>query len=220
MNQRRAMILSKVIVFVALIISLWVWPLLPADALIAIHFDMEGKVNNYASKMTGLLLMPAIMLGFSTLFCLLPVIEPRKFNLDQSRGSYLGIWFIILLFLLYIHVSILGFALEILDTPLAGLSGVISVLFFLIGAQIKRAKSNFFIGVRTPWTLSSEFSWIKTNQKTGFLFQLLGFFGLVAALLFGQQALTWIIYVAIAIAVYGVIISYVYWRFDTNKYDK
>jgi uncharacterized membrane protein len=220
LNQKQAISLSKCLVLIGVLISAWAWPLVADDARIAIHFNLQGNADGFASKTLGLLLMPAIMLGFSTLFSFLPSLEPRKFNLEESRSSYLGVWFVLLLFLLYIHLSIVGLEIGLLDNALVGFPIVMSVLFFLLGRQIRSAKSNFFFGVRTPWTLSSDYAWRQANYQAGTLFMGLGILGAILGFLRGQSAITWIIYVAIAIAVYGVIISYVYWRFDTKKYDK
>jgi uncharacterized membrane protein len=220
LNQKQAISLSKCLVLIGVLISAWAWPLVADDARIAIHFNLQGNADGFASKTLGLLLMPAIMLGFSTLFSFLPSLEPRKFNLEESRSSYLGVWFVLLLFLLYIHLSIVGLEIGLLDNALVGFPIVMSVLFFLLGRQIRSAKSNFFIGVRTLWTLSSDYAWRQANYQAGTLFMGLGILGAILGFLRGQSAITWIIYVAIAIAVYGVIISYVYWRFDTKKYDK
>jgi len=216
-SQKQAISISKLIVLIAVLMSAWAWPSLPEDARIAIHFDLQGAADGFAGKTLGLLLMPAIMLGFSTLFSFLPNLEPRKFNLEQSRSSYLGVWYVLLLFLLYVHLSIVGLALGLLSSALIGLPQVLSVLFFLLGCQIRSAKSNFFIGVRTPWTLSSEHAWSQANYHAGSLFMVLGILGVVISFFLGQNAITWIIYGAIGIAVFSVVASFFYWKNDPNR---
>ena len=216
-SQKQAISISKLIVLIAVLMSAWAWPSLPEDARIAIHFDLQGAADGFAGKTLGLLLMPAIMLGFSTLFSFLPNLEPRKFNLEQSRSSYLGVWYVLLLFLLYVHLSIVGLALGLLSSALIGLPQVLSVLFFLLGRQIRSAKSNFFIGVRTPWTLSSEHAWSQANYHAGSLFMVLGILGVVISFFLGQNAITWIIYGAIGIAVFSVVASFFYWKNDPNR---
>jgi len=216
-SQKQAISISKLIVLIAVLMSAWAWPSLPEDAKIAIHFDLQGAADGFAGKTLGLLLMPAIMLGFSTLFSFLPNLEPRKFNLEQSRSSYLGVWYVLLLFLLYVHLSIVGLALGLLSSALIGLPQVLSVLFFLLGRQIRSAKSNFFIGVRTPWTLSSEHAWSQANYHAGSLFMVLGILGVVISFFLGQNAITWIIYGAIGIAVFSVVASFFYWKNDPNR---
>ena len=216
-SQKQAISISKLIVLIAVLMSAWAWPSLPEDARIAIHFDLQGTADGFADKTFGLLLMPAIMLGFSTLFSFLPNLEPRKFNLEQSRSSYLGVWYVLLLFLLYVHLSIVGLALGLLSSALIGLPQVLSVLFFLLGRQIRSAKSNFFIGVRTPWTLSSEHAWSQANYHAGSLFMVLGILGVVISFFLGQNAITWIIYGAIGIAVFSVVASFFYWKNDPNR---
>ena len=217
LSQKQAISLSKCLVLIGVLISAWAWPLVADDARIAIHFDMQGNADGFASKTLGLLLMPAIMLGFSTLFSFLPSLEPRKFNLEESRSSYLGVWFVLLLFFLYIHLSIVGLEIGLLGNALVGFPVVLSVLFFLLGRQIRSAKSNFFIGVRTPWTLSSDYAWRQANYQAGTLFMGLGILGAILGFLRGQPAITWIIYGAIGIAIYAVVASFFYWKKDPGK---
>ena len=217
LNQKQAISLSKFLVLIGVLISAWAWPLVADDARIAIHFDMQGNADGFASKTLGLLLMPAIMLGFSTLFSFLPSLEPRKFNLEESRSSYLGVWFVLLLFFLYIHLSIVGLEIGLFNNALVGFPVVMSVLFFLLGRQIRSAKSNFFIGVRTPWTLSSDYAWRQSNYQAGTLFMGLGILGAILGFLRGQSAITWIIYGAIGIAIYAVVASFFYWKNDPKQ---
>lgn len=216
-SQKQAISISKLIVLLAVLISAWAWPSLPEDTRIAIHFDLQGTADGFAGKTFGLLLMPAIMLGFSTLFSFLPSLEPRKFNLEESRPSYLGVWYVLLLFFLYIHLSIVGLALGLLSSALIGFPQVLSVLFFLLGRQIRSAKSNFFIGVRTPWTLSSEHAWKQANYQAGTLFMVLGILGLTISFFLGQTAIAWIIYGAIGIALFAVVASFFYWKNDPKR---
>jgi uncharacterized membrane protein len=93
-----------------------------------------------------------------------------------------------------------------------------SILFMGIGNYLGKTRSNWFGGVRTPWTLSSDYSWEKTHRATGWLFVLSGLAGMGAWLTVGTvPAFIILIGSIIASSIVAVILSYVYWRQDPQR---
>jgi uncharacterized membrane protein len=114
------------------------------------------------------------MIGIYLVFFILPKISPRGYRFD----SFLGVWEIvrtaILALLLLVHVLILlsgaGIAIDLVRAMETG-GGLLLVL---LGNYMGKLGKNFFIGIRTPWTLASDEVWFRTHRLGGKLFVLAG----------------------------------------------
>lgn len=138
-----------------------------------IHWNMQGEVDGYGGKFAGLLLIPLLAIGLYFLLLFIPRLDPAYQNYAQFAGTYLALRFAMLLFLAAIFaatvLSALGYRVPILSVVAWSMAG----LFALLGAVMHRIRPNWLVGVRTPWTLSSELSWTKTHRLAGWLFGLL-----------------------------------------------
>ena len=170
----------------ALIASLVLYPRLPAE--IPTHWNIEGKIDGYGSKTWASFLMPAIMVGMLVLFWGIPWLSPKQFEVDSFRSTY---WFIALVItgmMGFIHALTLWAALATgrgqpqLDITRLMLAGLL-VMFALIGNVMGKVRRNFYVGVRTPWTLASERVWNDTHRLAARLFVGAAAVGLVAILL-------------------------------------
>lgn len=220
MSIRLPLIVSLLVVAAMAALSAWAWQLLPDAARIAVHFDANGVANGFDDKARALIMMPAMAFGMTALLAVIPQIEPRRFNLAASAKFYKVAWVGVILILAFAHTSIVLTALHVpVDIPHTVLPAI-SVLFIVLGNYMSKTRSNFFAGVRTPWTLSSDYSWEKTHRLTGRLFMLTGVAVLVtcfalpatiaAAILFGG---------AIASSLIGIFASYLYWRRDPARHS-
>ncbi|MFH1511363.1 MAG: SdpI family protein, partial [Candidatus Woesearchaeota archaeon] len=139
---------------------------------LASHWDSSGNVNGYMPRFWGLFLMPFVSIGILLLFWIIPRIDPLKRNIQRFR-SYFD-WFVIFIlgFLFYVYLLTvfwnLGYRFNMTVFLLPGLS----VLFYYIGVLMSNAKRNWFIGIRTPWTLSSDRVWEKTHRLGSLLFKI------------------------------------------------
>ena len=95
----------------------------------------------------------------------------------------------------------------------------LGILFYYIGILAENAKRNWFIGIKNPWTLSSEVVWDKTHKIGGKLFK---FAGLTAFLgiIFPKSAIFFVIIPVISVAVYTLIYSYFEYQKETNPSDR
>ena len=137
---------------------------------VPIHWNIKGEIDNWGSKTTGAFIMPAVMLGMYVLFLALPYMDPRKKRYEQFSKVYHGFKTIILMFMAIIYFLIgantLGYNAPIgVWVPI-----LVGILFILIGNYLSKIKPNWFMGIRTPWTLSSEEVWNKTHRLGGKLF--------------------------------------------------
>lgn len=138
-----------------------------------IHWNMHGEVDGYGGRFAGLLLIPLLAVGLYLLLLFIPRLDPAYQNYAQFAGTYLALRFAMLVFLAAIFggtvLAALGYRIQILTVVAWSMAG----LFGLLGAVMKRLKPNWMVGVRTPWTLSSELSWNKTHRLAGWLFYLI-----------------------------------------------
>lgn len=149
---------------------------------IAFHWNTKGQPNNYGSKwlifITGII---PIFMYF--LFNYLPKIDPKKDNYSKHSKSYNILKLIILLFLILIHwLSIIyNFNIPINITLFTKL--LVGILFVIIGNYMPQFRQNFFVGIKTPWTLSNETVWKKAHRYGGYVFIICGFLFILTAFL-------------------------------------
>ena len=134
------------------------------------HWGLYGNPDGYMNKFWGVAMFPLINLAMLLLYWWVPMAEPKKENLKLFRGEYDKLMLWIFGFLNYVFVLSLlfnlGFDLNIgkLIMPAMGL------MFVGIGDILPKLKQNFMVGIKTPWTLSSETVWKKTHLWGGRLF--------------------------------------------------
>jgi uncharacterized membrane protein len=173
---------SLVIVAGALGASLALYNQMPEK--IPTHWNIEGKIDGYGSKQWAAFLMPAIMVGLILLFSMLPWLSPKNFEVDSFRSTY---WFIVLVIcaaMAYIHGLTLWAALSStpIDITRALLAGLL-VMFGLMGNVMGKVRRNFYVGIRTPWTLASERVWNDTHRLAARLFVASSILGLISVVL-------------------------------------
>jgi len=165
--------------------------------------------------------MPIITTALVGLFVLIPRLEPRAANLAKSSGAYSVVWAATLLFFLGIHVATL---LEILgyDANIGRTAPVlVGLMFVLIGGSLGQVRSNYFVGIRTPWTLASDLAWEKTHRLGGKLFVALGLLLAIAPWVLTGEGWVYALLAGIAIMVVGLMAySYVVWRGDPETHPQ
>lgn len=218
MRTRVPVLGSVLIVAVMLAASSWAWFALPADVQLPVHWDFQGEVDRRAGKLEALLLAPAVAILLSVLFLVWPRIEPRRTNLERSQTAYVMAWLGTLLALAGGHLYILSSSPYNLtdNVPRFAVAGG-GLLCLLLGLALPRTHSNWIMGVRTPWTMSSEDAWRKSNGLAGQLFAALGI--LVIALvpfLPPTVPLFLLLGGTVIIALVVIPYSYVAWRADAS----
>lgn len=141
---------------------------------VPIHWNVKGEIDGWMSKPWGVFLIPLVTLGVAMLFPILSSIDPRKGNYELFRKSWIMIQVTILLFFAYMYFSSLLVVLhpeyEIFPFVMTG----IGVLFMLIGNYLGKVRQNYFVGIKTPWTLANEDVWNKTHRLGGWCFVIAG----------------------------------------------
>ncbi len=148
------------------------WPSAPEQ--IPVHWHISGRVDRYGGKFEGLLLLPLLALGLYLLLLFLPRIDPRRANYARFRNAYLTVRVAIFLFIALIYGFMLLWIGGTRLNPSVVVPAMIGVLFVVLGIPMGKIRPNWFVGIRTPWTLTSELSWRKTHRLGRWVFILVG----------------------------------------------
>lgn len=216
MTTKTTLTIGIVLIALALLAGIVLWNQLPDQ--MASHWGTNDQVDGYMPKFWGVFLMPIITTGLLVLFLLVPAMDPLKANIAQFRESFN--WFIVLIvaFMLYIHGLTLAWSLGYQGFKMsAAMLPFMGILFIAIGSMLRKAKRNFFIGIRTPWTLSSDSVWEKTHQLGSTLFMVSGVSAIIGGF-FGGMTAFWLMFVPlIGSSLFLVIYSYVLYRGETKS---
>ena len=138
------------------------------------HWNMAGEIDGWMPKPWGVWLFPAINGGLFVLFMLLPVISPKGFRLDSARRAYDIVVFVLIAFMTVVQAMVYlgargqGLAVDVAVPLMTG------ILFIVLGNYLGKFPKNFFVGIRTPWTLASDEVWNRTHRLGGWCFMLAG----------------------------------------------
>jgi len=203
--MRKTIIASLLIIFLSLAISIYFYPQMPER--MASHWNGRGQVNGYMPKFWGSFLLPFMLIGLFLLFIFVPKIDPLKENIEKFRKYYETFIIIILFFLFYIYLLTVFWNLGYRFNMNLFFPPAIAVIFYYAGVLLGKTKRNWFIGIRTPWTLSSDVVWEKTHRIGSKLFKIVAiivFFGFF----FGEYAIYFVLVPIILAAIYPVVYSY------------
>jgi uncharacterized membrane protein len=198
------------IIATALVASAVAYPSLPER--IPTHWNFAGEVDGWSPRAWGAWMMPVVIAFVWALMRWLPAIDPRRSNYDKFSGAFEEIMLSVMAFMLVLHgitlAAALGYPLPMERVVPVG----VGLLFIVIGNLLPRARSNWFVGIRTPWTLSSDRVWEKTHRVGGKLFVLGGI--LIALSSFVDASWSrWAPMVVIGISSLGAVVySYLEWR--------
>jgi uncharacterized membrane protein len=211
MNKKTTIIILGILLL-SFIVGFYFYPQIPLK--MATHWNTQGQVNGYMSKFWGTFFIPFILAGLTLIFIAIPRIDPLKANIEKFRKYYDGFIIIFLIFMLSVHLQVILWNIGIQISPNVILPIGLGLLFFYAGILCENAKRNYFIGIRTPWTLSSDKVWDKTNKIGGKLFKIAGIVALVG-IFFRKYALFFVLVPAILAAVYSIIYSYLEYQKET-----
>jgi uncharacterized membrane protein len=211
MTTRLTTIIVLVLIVGATIAGAMLWNQLPDQ--MASHWDVNDQVNGYMSKFWGVFLMPLITVVLFLLFLLIPNIDPLKANIAEFRGTFNLFIAFIIGFMVYIHFLTLRWNLGYTNLGIGkAMLPAMGLLFFIIGSMLRKAKRNWFIGIRTPWTLSSDNVWDKTHQLGATLFMISGVLAVIGGFIGGVIAFWAIMVPVLGTTIFLVVYSYVLYQ--------
>ncbi len=225
---KTGLVWTGVALLMMLAIGAWAAWQLPATGEIPVHWDISGEADRYGTRAEALFLIfmfPAVIAAASIVFAIAPMIDPFKTGLRRSSRAYLATWLSVVALMTAVTGGMavifvrgaggetdLGF--DFARFVIAGASLMVVVL----GNYLPKTRQSFFLGVRTPWTLTSATTWEKTHRLAGKLFILSGLVGLISA--FALNGIWAILPLSISIGVASVacvIYSYIAWRGASDR---
>ena len=201
-------------IVISFLTAFYFYPQMPFK--MASHWGINGEANGYMTKFWGLFFMPILSVIMFLLFLLIPKIDPMKENIQKFKKQFDIFILIIISFIFYIYLLTIFWNLGARFNMVQFMAPFMGVLFFYSGILIENSKRNWFVGIRTPWTLSSENVWNKTHKLGGKLFKISGalvFLGFI----FPQYAFFLILLPVIASSLYSVIYSYAEFKKEKNN---
>jgi len=172
---------------------------------------MAGQVNGYSSKAIALFIMPVISIFLLLLFRFLPLTDPYRKNFSQFENYFNHFVIIISAFLFYLYLLTIAWHLGFQFNMVRFLSPAFAGLFYFTGVLVSVAKRNWFVGIRTPWTMSSDKVWNKTHQLGGKLFKLAALTTMIGTL-FPDYSFYLLFIPLVATSIFIYIYSYVVYR--------
>jgi uncharacterized membrane protein len=218
MNMRPLLIINSIVVVAMAALSAWAWQFIPDAGQFPVQWGLDGEPHRFGSKFEVLLVMPAVAAFVTALLWYLPHIDPRRANIEASAKFWNVVAVAVVALLAYTHglfvLSAMGRAFVMIDYLLPALA----LLMIVLGNYLGKTRSNWFGGVRTPWSMSSEYSWEHTHRWAGRLFVASGIMALAAWPLTNATTAMVVLTGSITLtAVVAVVLSYVFWRNDPSR---
>ncbi len=211
MSTRTTTIVVLLMLLGATVAGLVLWNRLPNQ--MASHWNANDQVNGYISRFWGVFLLPLITLGMFLLFLVVPSIDPLKANIAQFRKAFNLFIGLIVAFMIYLYGLTLAWNLGYTNFKMSGtMLPAIGLLFIFIGFMLRQAKRNFFIGIRTPWTLSSDNVWNETHRVGAVLFMISGVLAFIGGFFGGTTAFWMMLVPIIGSTIFLLVYSYVLYQ--------
>jgi uncharacterized membrane protein len=207
MDKKIYLILSLLVILAGFFLGYFLYPQMPER--MASHWNGLGRVDGYMDKGWALFIMPGLGLIMLLMMIFLPKLDPLKKNVKVFQNYYYGFILGIIIFLFYIYLLTIFWNLGISFNMIRTLVPAFAILFFYCGILVEKAKQNWFIGIKTAWTLSNEKVWDKTHKLGGKLFKasaIISLFGLLSDKIAIWLVIGPVILSSITVIVYSYII--------------
>ncbi len=168
------------------------------------HWNAENEVDQYTSRddlLVYLLLPPGVMAGVTVLAVVLPWLSPRHFKVEPFRATWDYIMALLVVLFGYIHMVLLAAYMGKMngaEFPRWLIGGML-VIFAMLGNRLGKVQRNFWMGIRTPWTLASDTVWIRTHRLGAWTFTAGALAGLVLLLAGVNPIVVMLVFTAAAV---------------------
>ena len=207
--------ISIIIIIVQIALALYLSSFIADDAKIPSHWNIRGEIDGYSGKWTAVLLFPGINALLFILMLALPIFSVRYRETPERFSRMVPlITNIIIFFFAIIHIYTLLLGAELVSSTGCFIYYALGLMFILLGNILPKMPSSFFIGIRTPWTLSSEYVWRKTHKVGGVCFVLSGLLMIFIPAIWGNNttALTVMFVLFMALILYSVLYSFLLYK--------
>lgn len=207
-------------------VNFWAMPQIP-EGQVPVHWGIDGTPDRYGDRseaIFGLWIVPISTVFTTLILAIAPRLDPNGENLMKSRKAYIVIWCSVMILLLGVHAGVAMLMVRsVTQSPDANefvrfVIAASAILFIVKGNYLPKTRSNWFLGLRTPWTLSSDITWEKTHRLAGRLFMLAGFICLIGAfVLDGGWLIVMLLGTLLPATLISVVYSYLVWRNAPDK---
>jgi len=206
--------LAPVVILAMAALAVAAWPHLPER--MPVHWNGSFEVDRWGSRWEGVALLPGVALGLWVLLPLLRKIDPRRGNYEAWEPTFWLILNIVVLMAAVLEVAIIAFSLGWPVPMEQVILASLGVLFVGLGNYLPRVRPNWWVGIRTPWTLSSDRVWRETHRLGGRTFVLGGLVTIAAAFV-PRAAAPWVALAGLLLGAFvPVVYSYVVWRRESG----
>lgn len=214
MKTKTTVILVSLIILIMVLAGVVLYNQLPDP--MASHWNANDEVNGYMSRFWGVFMLPLMSIGFTLLFLAIPHLDPLKKNIAEFRGIFNLFILAMQVFFAYVWALTIIWNLNEGSFNLSNaLLPAMGLLFIFIGYMIRTAKRNWFVGIRTPWTLSSDRVWKETHRVGGNLFMISGVIAILG-IFFGVHAIWFILVPILGSTIFLYVYSYVLYQGETK----
>ncbi len=218
MNYRRFLIGTALLIGAMLLASAYAWWQLPAGDRIATHWNAAGVADGFMSKGPALLALPILATVVALVLAALPRFDSRRRSLEQSSGAYVTVCLAVLGVLAVVHFGLVAQALnksfDELRLAALGVAGFTMVMGNVLG----KLRRNSTVGIRTPWTMASDWTWDRTHRMTGRVIVVVGLAALVVAIVAPTPIAFAVVVGGLVLAlVWSFVYSFVVWRRDPAR---
>lgn len=208
MKTTRTLLIIGLLVLVALGVGVWLYPHMPAH--VPSHWNAAGQVNGWMSPFWAVAVWPLLMAGTGALLLVLPAISPRRFEIKPFAHTYEVLLLAVEAFLLVVGVCAMlagaGYAVPIPRV----VTLAVGALLVVLGNYMGKLRRNFFVGIRTPWTLANDEVWARTHRLAGWLFVVAGLLIVIVGI--AALPVGWLIGIVVTVAVIVYVYSYLIYR--------
>jgi uncharacterized membrane protein len=196
--------------------SAYLWPSAPES--MPVHFDLNGNVDRMGGRLEGLFAIPTAALVVYLVLWFLPRLDPARDNYASFAGAYSTLRLTVVAMLALVDLAVL---LPVVGVPIdraAAIRLLVGGLLVVLGTIMGKIRPNWFVGIRTPWTLASKTSWVRTHRLGGWVFMLCGL-AFIASLSLPTTLALVLSFAFTAIGLIWIIAySYLVWRRDPVRY--
>ena len=219
MNVARPLATSLAVALAMVVFAFVTAARLPADAVLPTHWDASGTPDAFSPALMALLLPALLSAGTSLLFAIIPRIEPLQDKLKGSAPLLRACWVGIVLLFVIVELTI-GLPAYGVDVPINATMLGVGLMLVILGNALPKSRPGFFVGIRTPWTITDEDIWIATHRLGGKLMMLAGAAVIVASLAPISPESTAIVVLVAVFAAALLPVAYSWWLWQGKKREK
>jgi uncharacterized membrane protein len=214
MSTRTTILITIFLIAFTLVFSISVYSRLPEQ--MASHWNQAGQVDGTMNRFWGAFLMPLVVLGMLAFFLVIPKIDPLRANIAKFREQFNTFITLIVAFMAYMHILTMAWNLGYDQFNMgSAMMPALGLVFIFAGTMMRKAKRNFFIGIRTPWTLSSDYVWDEIHRIGATLFILSGIIAMLG-IFFANYAIWLVLVPVLGSTIFLLVYSFVLYEKETN----